>query len=405
MTITQGSTTQYFKNIASALIEAGVHSPTLVIDKQRLDQNIEHFLSVTRRGFDIRLVAKSLPSIPMLHYIMDRVGTNRLMSFHLPFLRHLVTHIPHSDILLGKPMPAAGAHEFYRWHNQLTTSDFNPQQQLHWLVDNNERLLQYQALAASMKTEININLEIDVGLHRGGYICQDAFKQALTLVKNDRYLTLSGLMGYEAHVTKVPAIVGGPKKAFVQAMASYQRCVDSVAEIFGPQQLTQMILNAGGSTTYPLYDKPGLVNEIATASALVKPTDFDVFTLDHHQPAAFIATPVLKMVDKPELPMAPALSSLLRTLDLLPKKACFIYGGNWLATPCFPADSKRADILGHSSNQEMFELASDSEVAMDDFFFFRPTQSESVFLQFGKLAIVDEGNITDWWSVFEAQQR
>lgn len=405
MAVTKRSSAQYYRNIANALTSEGVYSPTLVIDKKRFDKNIEHFLSVKERGFNFRIVAKSLPSIPMLNYIMERAQTNRLMSFHLPFLRHIALHIPHADILLGKPMPAQGAREFYQWHSQLSGTDFMPQQQLHWLVDSNERLLQYQELAASLKTQININLEIDVGLHRGGFSCQRKLKQALTLIKNDKYLSLTGLMGYEAHVSKVPALIGGSKKAFTQAMASYQQCVDSVSEIFGQAKLEKMILNAGGSSTYPLYDKPELVNEIATASALVKPTDFDVFTLEHHQPAAFIATPVLKMVDKPELPMASALSSLMRTLGLLPKKACFIYGGNWLAAPCFPQHSKRANILGHSSNQEMFELASDSEVSIDDFFFFRPTQSESVFLQFGELAIIDDDKVVDWWPVFEAQQR
>ncbi len=399
------SSAHYYQSITNALTDAGIHSPTLVIDKKRFDQNLEHVLSVKKRGFNFRIVAKSLPSISMLQYIMERAQTNRLMSFHLPFLRHIVLNIQHADILLGKPMPAAGAREFYRWHSQLDNSNFVPHQQLHWLVDNNERLLQYQALAASLKIPVNINLELDIGLHRGGYHCQDTFKQALALIEQDEYLTLTGLMGYEAHVTRVPAFIGGSQKAFSQAMVSYQQCINSVKEIFGQAKLEEMILNAGGSSTYPLYDKPGLVNEIATASALVKPTDFDVFTLAHHQPAAFIATPILKMVDKPELPMAPALSTLLRTLCLLPQKACFIYGGNWLASPCFPQNAKRANILGHSSNQEMFELPKESEVVMDDFFFFRPSQSESVFLQFGELAIVNDGKVVDWWKVFDAQQR
>jgi D-serine deaminase-like pyridoxal phosphate-dependent protein len=168
--------------------------------------------------------------------------------------------------------------------------------------------------------------------------------------------------------------------------------------------LAKLVFNSGGSTTYPLYEKIGLINEIATASALVKPTDFDVFTLDHHVPAAFIAAPVLKVIKDPELPMAKSLSKLMHRVGLLPRKACFIYGGNWLAQPCYPADSKRANILGHSSNQEMYELKASDQINVDDFMYFRPTQSEAVFLQFGEVAVYDDGKIVDWWPVFESKR-
>ena len=148
-------------------------------------------------------------------------------------------------------------------------------------------------------------------------------------------------------------------------MNSYQACLQHVVNIFGQDFCDGLILNAGGSSTYPLYKKStsqlnsqsNFINEIATASALVKPTDFDVHTLEHHKPACFIATPILKLVSKPEIPMLKGLSKFLHSVGLLPKQACFIYGGNWLATPCFPENSKRSNILGMSSNQEMYTLS------------------------------------------------
>ena len=97
-------------------------------------------MDVIQQGFDYRIVAKSLPSIPLLEYIMKRSGSNRLMSFHLPFLFHVVKHLPHADILLGKPMPVTAAQQFYNWHStlgssSLSSSSFKPAEQLHWLVD------------------------------------------------------------------------------------------------------------------------------------------------------------------------------------------------------------------------------------------------------------------------------
>jgi len=397
---------QYFNRITQALTDAGVHQPTLVIDKARLDQNIKAVKSIIERGFDFRIVAKSLPSVPMLKYIMAETGSNRLMSFHMPFLQHVTEHIPKADILMGKPMPVGSVESFYNTlQNKSATSDtFNPGKQLQWLIDSYERVAQYGALAEKLNITMRVSLEIDVGLHRGGFNNVNDFEATLIFIQNHKHLQLSGLMGYEAHVTKVPGFIGGPKKAFEKSLNTYQAFVDSIVSIFGQDSLANLVLNSGGSTTYPLYEKTGLMNELATASALVKPTDFDVFTLDHHLPAAFIAAPVLKIVKDPELPMAKGLSKLMHRVGLLPRKACFIYGGNWLAQPCYPADSKRANILGHSSNQEMYELKASDNINVDDFMYFRPTQSEAVFLQFGELAVYDKGEIVDWWPVFESKR-
>ena len=343
---------------------------------------------------------------------MQRSGSNRLMSFHLPFLLHVAEHLPQADILLGKPMPVASARQFYQWHQSLADSSFAPEKQLHWLVDSLERLQQYQALAKELNCSLNINLELDIGLHRGGFNNDSEKKtaeliQALEILKADKRLILSGLMGYEAHASKIPAFMGGTDKAFKLAMQSYQASLQHVINIFGQDFCNSLILNAGGSSTYPLYNKSdnqsNFINEIATASALVKPTDFDVHTLDHHKPACFIATPILKLVNKPEIPMLKGVSKLLHAFGLLPKQACFIYGGNWLASPCFPAGTKRSNILGHSSNQEMYELKNEDSVKMDDYLFFRPSQSEAVFLQFGEIAVFEEGNIIDWWPIFHPE--
>lgn len=402
---------EYFHGISQALEDAGAFCPTLVIDKTRFDENLKHLMDVIERGFDYRIVAKSLPSIPLLKYIMERSGSNRLMSFHLPFLFHVVKHLPHADILLGKPMPVSAARQFYTWHGKLDDSTFKPAEQLHWLVDSLDRLQQYEALAKDLGCTVNVNLEIDVGLHRGGFINNDEFRQSILLLNQTPHLKLTGLMGYEAHVSKMPKLMGGSKKAFRTAMSIYQQCVNTITEIMGAEAVTQLTFNAGGSSTYPLYTKTmgkdksqsDFITEIATASALVKPTDFDVTTLEHHKPAFFIAAPVLKLVKNPEIPMLSGLSTALRTLGLLPKQGCFIYGGNWLASPCFPADSKRSAIFGTSSNQEMYELKDNHKIKVDDYFYFRPSQSEAVLLQFGKIAIFENGKIIDWWSIFHPE--
>ncbi|WP_419810349.1 alanine racemase [Bacterioplanoides sp.] len=398
----------YFQALNSSLKQAGIHYPSLIIDKQRLDQNIDHLLQIINQGYHYRIVAKSLPSIPLIRYIMRRTGSNRLMSFHLPFLIGLIQQIPEADILLGKPMPISAVQAFYHW-KQNTLSSFDDRQQLQWLVDSFERLQEYQDFAQRHGLRLQINLEINVGLNRGGFSDPEAFKQALLLLQNSDHLTFSGLMGYEAHITKMPAFLGGSEKAFRHAMYCYQQRLDQVKAVFGEARLQHLCLNGAGSSTYPLYDKQTkydkntspVINEIASASALVKPTDFDAFTLTHHTPACFIAAPVLKDVSAPEIPLAPRLTRALQFFGKAPKQGVFIYGGNWLAQPCYPPGCYQSSLFGHSSNQEFYEVPANSLIQRDDFLFFRPHQSEAVFLQFGDLLLLDDGQIKHRWPVFQ----
>jgi D-serine deaminase-like pyridoxal phosphate-dependent protein len=397
---------EYFKALTVALDNAEVSTPTLVLDKDRLDRNIDHLIDVLNKGFDYRLVTKSLPSIPLLQYIMRRTGSQRLMCFHLPFLLQVVNQIPSADILMGKPMPIRAVKHFYDWHNAQTSSMcFSPELQLQWLVDSPKRLTQYENFAKDRGLTLRISLEIDVGMHRGGFRSSASFIEALQFISRSNYLNLTSLMGYEAHITHIPNILGGSDRAFADTRGRYMNFIAAVEHELGKEALKNLTLNTGGSTTYTMYGDTSYVSEIAAGAALVKPTNFDHSNLDHHVPAAFIAAPVLKTVDRPEIPLSPFISTLLRWSGVLPKKGAFIYGGNWLADPCYPEGTHQVKLHGRSSNQELYGFPADTKIKEDDFIFLRPKQSESVFEQFGFIAVYDDGEITDWWAVFQEQQQ
>lgn len=393
----------YFQNLSTALKQAHAHIPTLVIDKARLDHNLNQLMTSIGQGFSYRIVAKSLPSIPFLQYIMRRTGTNRLMSFHLPFLMKIAEEIPSADVLMGKPMPVEAARVFYQWYKANTNNlFFAPDIQLQWLVDTPDRVKQYADLAKELGVVMRLNLEIDIGLHRGGFQPNQDFSDTLKLINQTSNLQFAGIMGYEAHISRLPALLGGSQLALKAAQKRYHSFLDLIKKANGSASLDSLCLNTGGSSTYSLHEHEHIMaNEIATASALVKPTDFDVFSLDYHQPAAFIATPVLKRVHKPNIPDAPLLSSVLRFLGKLPSEGCYIYGGNWLATPCSPVHAQKNAVLGNSSNQEFYELPNKCNLQPDDYMFFRPTQSEAVLLQFGDLAVYEDGKIKEWWPAFD----
>ena len=92
-------------------------------------------------------------------------------------------------------------------------------------------------------------------------------------------------------------------------------------------------------------------------------------------------------------------SWLLQALGLFPRRACFIYGGKWMATPVHPPGMKANKLFGYSTNQQFMALPDDCDVKADDFAFLRPTQSEFVLQQFGSIAVFSEGAIVAEWPV------
>lgn len=388
----------YFEKLSDALDRAQLARPTLLLDKQRLQHNIQTLRQHLGEQYNYRIVAKSLPSIPLIKTVMEQSGSDRLMVFHQPFLNLVAEQFPASDVLLGKPMPIAAAARFYK---HLGATTFDPTRQLQWLVDSPARLIQYSELAEALDTTMRVNFELDVGLHRGGFDDATALAQALEFVEQDPRLSFSGFMGYEAHVAKMPAALGGPAAAFANAEQRYRDAV-AVAEKTLGRSIEDLCLNGAGSPTYEMYNGSQPANELAAGSCLAKPTDFDLPSLADHQPAAFIASPVIKALPRTQVPGIEFMSSTLRWWDPNLAQSFFIYGGNWKAQPESPAGLQANSLFGHSSNQEMLNGSVDIDLQQDDWVFLRPTQSEAVFLQFGDIALYDSqrGEIVDYWPVF-----
>lgn len=390
----------YFALMTQALKEAGIASPTLIIDKTRLLANQEVVRKhLAAKKMALRLVAKSLPSFPLLDFFMQGLQTKRLMLFNLPYLQLAAQQRADSDILLGKPLPVAAAAQFYR---EFKTGQFLPEKQLQWLVDSPARMAQYRDLARNMQLNLRINLEIDVGLHRGGFADQASMQAALEILKSEPRLQYAGMMGYDAHISKIPDILGAQGNALAFAKQQYQQFAAQAKAALG--DLPNLTMNTAGSPTYRLHDGSGSANELAIGSAFVKPSDFDTDLLQELQPACFITTPVLKAGQAFQMPRGVEfLGDLARTWDRNSQQAYFVYGGNWLADPVSPAGLTASSLYGTSSNQQILQGSGLQKLQVDDMVFFRPRQSEAVLQQFGAIAVYEIGRISERWEVFPAQ--
>lgn len=394
----------YFGALNDCLRTQGPGHPVLALDLDRIDRNCDRLKASVAAGKQLRIVAKSLPSIPLLRHVMQRTGSSRVMSFHQPFLNALASQLPATDILLGKPMPVRAAETFYR---QLGAgAAFNPATQLQWLVDTPERLAQYRQLARTLGTRMRVNVEIDVGLHRGGLASPEQLDALLAAIAEEQeHLAFAGFMGYDAHVGKIPSVLESRETSYAKSTDTYRGFIARAKERgIDPATLT---LNGAGSPTFRLHDAQSPLNDVSVGSTLVKPADFDLDLLQDFEPAAFIATPVLKAMDGLTLPGVGALGDAWALWDPNRRRTFFIYGGRWMARFVSPAGLADNSLYGASSNQAIVNASPAVNLAVDDNIFLRPTQSEAVLLQFGDLLALRRDaagsfTITGRWPVLPA---
>lgn len=375
------SNASYFAQLTTGLREADIARPSLVLDLDRLDRNLQAVKA--RLTAPLRIVDKSLPCLPLIERVRDAFATDLVMTFHPPVTEAVMVKLPDARMLFGKPMPVAAAEKLLRERNDAAS-------RIDWLIDTPERLTQYAGLANAMGVDLSICVEVDIGLHRGGLSDPQDLTRMLEQFKSYGRLACNGIMAYEAHIERIPSLFGGPKKAREKAIARFQQ----FAARLGPDQ--RRVLNLGGSSTALTYQPDVGANEMSMGSAFVKPSDFDVPSLTSLDPAIFIAAPILKVVEV-EMPGLDSKSHFGQSLGLLPRRACYLYGGKWMAEPVFPEGMKDNAIFGLSANQQFFALPRNSTAEVDDFAFLRPTQSEFVLQQFGSICVFSKGRLLELW--------
>jgi D-serine deaminase-like pyridoxal phosphate-dependent protein len=382
---------EYFLALSRALAAAGVARPVLIIDRARLAANIAA-VHQTLAGSPLatRIVVKSLPVPGLLDAVSAGLGTDRCMVFNGPMVLDTLKWKPTANLLLGKPLPAAEVARVLDADPTVATAD--PQ----WLADSVQRLQDYAAVARARGIRMRVNLEIDVGLHRGGLAGPAEVAAAFDAMARLPELQFAGLMGYDPHVPKMPR----PESAYRAVVEAYGAALEVVRARVPASSIAALTLNTAGSPTYRLHVADPNANEVAIGSAFVKPRDFDLDTLSHHVPAAFIATPVLKVVDPLRIPGLEALGGVFRALDANAERGFFVYGGHWLAEPESPPGLEYNAIYGRSSNQELLTGSRSVPLRPDDYVFLRPSQSEAVLLQFGDLLVYENGAITSTWPTF-----
>jgi len=369
--------------------------PTAVVDVVALRRNARALRAAWPAGHGLRFAVKSLGCLAVLRQLHADLGmlgnaapaageataplaAPRFMTFSPGHLVPVLRAFPGAHIMHGKPMLAAALRPCLA---DLVSDNRTNCQRVQFLVDGDDALADVAAAASALDVQVQISLELDVGLRRGGIATPAALRAFLKHLARYPHVTLTGTMGYDGHVGRLPSLVQSAAAAQAQASARYLELLGVLGEAM---EVKTLVRNAAGSLSYHLYRGDGPANDLTVGSALIKPTGFDHPHLSAFTPAAFLAVPVLK-ASRDFAPPGPNL--LAKALAHWPprrQQSLFVEGGDYLADPYFPPGMALDPFLGHSRNQALYLTTHVASPTMQrgDYLLLRPRDSEYLWETF-----------------------
>jgi D-serine deaminase-like pyridoxal phosphate-dependent protein len=401
-----GAHDSYFTAINELLKNGTNGTPKIFCDLDRLDRNIEHMMVTLGSGRIVRIVDKSLPCYDLLRYVMDKMGTNKLMCFHTPFMPAILAELGYDiDILMGKPLPVRSAEAFF----QTVKEKEKAAMVVQWLVDTPQRLMEYRNMAEKFNLAIRVNIELNIGLNRGGVTSLEMLHEMMEMIKsNPEKLTFTGFMGYEGHVPHVPAIGGrisAIQKALKKTMDRYHEYCRYAEENFREIYTKATTFNTGGSGTVSFYHEKFPEKELAAGGAFLRPASYPAVSLEGFVPAMFIAAPVISKPGPVRIPFVEFLTPLVTWWNPNMRQSICVYGGGWAGEFISPPGIDPLNMLNDPPNQTLLPnqsllgISRSVPLSIGDYIFYWPKQSDAMF-QFNNLTMVREGKITGEWKTF-----
>ena len=401
----------YFAGLNQALKDARVGRARILIDQERLDHNLAVIQANIPSPQHYRIVVKSIPCVELLRHIRAKVGTNKFMVVHEPFLKVILDNFePGIDILLGKPLPVFACEEFFSEVER--DGRRRAQQEIQWLIDTDARMREYLDFAAQNSLILRVSVELDIGLHRGGVDSMEKLDGILRIIQsNPKELIFTGFMGYEGHVTAAPGIFTSARKAalaeFAENMAVYQSYIEYGRQHFPALFSRDLTYNSGGSTTYSLFDRAPFITDIGIGGAVLRPSSYSALFLGDLLPAEFVATPMIKQWPGAIIPFLEGLAGLFRWWNPNDQCSFGIYGGSWAGAIVAPPELHPQMLTSTDpanenlvTNQSILNGSRKVGWGLGDFAFYYPKQSDAMF-QFEDILLVRDGKVTGTWAVFD----
>ncbi len=387
----------YFAQVSSDIDAAGIGSPLVFIDMDRVDANIDAIVAGIPSPLSYRIVEKSLPSLDLLSYVSRRSGSDKFMVLHLPFLSPLLDALPNAEVLIGKSHLTSAVAAFF--DEQPVGADLDAlAARVTFLADGRERLEELVALAERLGVTLRLVVEIDVGLRRSGLDDPSLLAPMLDVFVSRGAVEFAGFLGYDGHIAHSPAnTLAAMNAAWDEATAIYQSYVDvlSAPEYRSLAELPDLVFNSGGSSSFPMYASGTPVNDVAAGGGVLRPGTYPDHVISALRPAIFIATPVFRQYPEPQLPF---FGSAQAASVFAGYQGLTIQGGGWPAFFTHPRGIRPAPFISDPTehpmvpNQGLVMAPAELDINPGDWIYYHPRQSDALF-QFETIKLVRGGRL------------
>jgi D-serine deaminase-like pyridoxal phosphate-dependent protein len=390
-----GGTPMSLDQLAKLAREQGRGHPVLFLDLAALDRNIEVVVDFARvQGWGVRPALKSFRSPALISYLLNRLPEPRGLVFGLREVDPIVALSPRrTDLMTGYPPTFGELADF------LATRPPKGQRKhrLRILVDSVPLMEHLARLARTSRRRlpIEVAIELDVGMGRGGINDRDELRGCLDVLRAERdRLRLTAVLGYDGHAT----LRGDPeyrRLVATQAQDAYRTHLASLKELgAGLYDEGTLIRNGPGSSNYRNWTG-GPANEVGCGSAFLYAGYLGGgFDTDGLAPALTLGGAVRRITsDHPSVPVIGIAQPGASEMEIIVQGVAS--AGELVHPPGGRVDeaSGGGDAL----------IVPKGSVALGDYVLYRPTQTEGAILSYHEMLAVREGKVLRRWPVFRRQ--
>lgn len=382
---------------------AGVDGPLGVIDLAALDRNIA---ALRRRagGLPIRVATKSVRVPAVLDRVLAADGYRGLLAFSLPEALDLHRR-GFRDILVAYPTVHRGA-------LRALATDADALSHITLVVDSTTGVdLVLAALrdhAPGSRPPVRLCIEVDASFRPAPRLTRGRVHlgarrspvrgsaEALALVEQIASrpgCRLVGVLSYEGQIAGLGDAGADPRAHVVRSVRRpsiaelAERRTRVIADIRAAADLE--FVNGGGTGSLESSVAEGTLTEVAAGSGPLSPHLFDGYRGFRHEPAAFFATPVVRVP-------APGWVT--------------VYGGGWVASgppgtarlpvPVWPPGLRYAPTEGPGEVQTPLHGPGTAELAIGDHVLFRHAKAGELAEHLTEYHVVDDGTVVATWPTY-----
>jgi D-serine deaminase-like pyridoxal phosphate-dependent protein len=393
--IGSGGAPMSLEQLARLARERGSGHPVLILDLAALDQNARTITEFAgAQGWGVRPALKSFRSPALISYVLGRLPQPRGLVFGMREIDPIIAQAPkNTDLMTGYP-PTFGELADY-----LAAKPPKRQRKhrLRILVDSVPLMEHLARLARTTRRRLplEVAIEFDVGMGRGGMNDRDELKACLDVLRAERdRLRLTAVLGYDGHAT-LRGDSEYRKLVATQAQDSYRTHLADLKDLgAGLYDEATLIRNGPGSSNYRNW-VGGPANEVGCGSAFLFAGYLNGgYDVDGLAPALTLGGAVRRITsDHPSVPVLGIGQPGATEMEII------VQGVAPAAELVYPEGGSEDEASGGG---DALVVPKDS-VALGDYVLYRPTQTEGAILSYHEMLAVREGRVLRHWPVFRRQ--